>query len=304
VIPIGSGRKVAGASSRAAFGGVALSKKDSGAELAEVLVHELQHSKVNAVLDLVSLQDGESDRMFYAPWRSDPRPVLGVLHGIYAFASVVEFWHVERQSGRAAEFAFVYRKLQVLEAVEQLRNAPELTGQGRGLVEAAGQRMAACDESDVAPEVRDLAIRLADDNRAIWQLRHREYDHAAVDVLAAAWRDRSAAPQVRMVFQVKAGERTTSAPPRLDMLKAKALQQPISYPDGPDTAYVQGDHASARAGYLARIRQAADDIDAWAGLALTTKSFVPDVTFAVHKEIRARGWLPPDPVDLAAWMNS
>jgi len=41
---------------------------------------------LNAVVELVDLPGGKE--LFYAPWRDDPRPLLGLLHGIYAFTAV------------------------------------------------------------------------------------------------------------------------------------------------------------------------------------------------------------------------
>jgi hypothetical protein len=173
--PIASGRKVAGASARPAFGGLALSIKDDPVQLAEVLVHELQHSKLNAVLDLFALVENDSGARWYAPWRTDPRPLVGVLHGIYAFASVVEFWHVERDhmtdpdERRAATFAFALRRHQIRAAIEGVRYASELTDLGRLLVDAADKRMAVCEQADVPTEILAEVKRTADNDLAQWQ---------------------------------------------------------------------------------------------------------------------------------------
>jgi uncharacterized protein len=72
-----------------------------GPELAVMLVHEFQHSKLNALLDLCELVDG-SYRSVLLPvgWRADPRPVEGVLQGIYAHAAVADMWRL--RASRAA----------------------------------------------------------------------------------------------------------------------------------------------------------------------------------------------------------
>ena len=50
--------------------------------LAAALVHEVQHSKLNAVIDIVPLvRPGVGHRRYYAPWRDDPRPPAGLLQG-------------------------------------------------------------------------------------------------------------------------------------------------------------------------------------------------------------------------------
>jgi HEXXH motif-containing protein len=50
-------------------------------------VHEVQHLKLAALLDIVTLtMPGEHDR-YYAPWRDDPRPLSGLLQGTYGRGS-------------------------------------------------------------------------------------------------------------------------------------------------------------------------------------------------------------------------
>ena len=69
--------------------------------LASVLVHECQHAKLNAVLDLIPLSRPDQAR-YYAPWREDPRPLGGLLHGAYAYLGVSDFWRVQSsRSGHA-----------------------------------------------------------------------------------------------------------------------------------------------------------------------------------------------------------
>jgi HEXXH motif-containing protein len=179
LVPISSGRRVAGASSRAAFGGLYLSTKDNAAKLADVLVHELQHSKLNAVLDLVPMAHDDSEARWYAPWRTDPRPLTGVLHGIYAFTSVVEFWHVERDyltdpdEAREASLAFAYRRHQVRAAVDNLGHADGLTEYGRRLVDAADLRIKACENAEVPSDIRREVERLTNKDRTDWLSRNQ-----------------------------------------------------------------------------------------------------------------------------------
>ena len=58
---------------------------------AETLVHETQHLKLCALLDLVTLARPDDGRRYYAPWRPDPRPAGGLLQGAYAFLGVSGF---------------------------------------------------------------------------------------------------------------------------------------------------------------------------------------------------------------------
>ena len=63
---------------------------------AELLVHEVRHLVLGAVLDLADLTRSDDGSRYYAPWRDDPRPVSGLLQGAYAFFGVAGFWRRQR----------------------------------------------------------------------------------------------------------------------------------------------------------------------------------------------------------------
>ncbi|MCF6136454.1 aKG-HExxH-type peptide beta-hydroxylase [Pseudalkalibacillus berkeleyi] len=54
----------------------------------ENIIHECAHSRLDQlfVIDPIILND--DDERYKSPWREDPRPLKGVLHGAYAFARV------------------------------------------------------------------------------------------------------------------------------------------------------------------------------------------------------------------------
>ena len=62
-------------SSPQVFGTVAMSRQPDKYACAETLVHETQHLKLCALLDLVTLTRQDDGQRYYAPWRPDPRPV-------------------------------------------------------------------------------------------------------------------------------------------------------------------------------------------------------------------------------------
>ena len=70
---------------------------------AETLVHETQHLKLCALLDLVELARPDDGQRYYAPWRPDPRPIGGLLQGAYAFLGVSGFWREQRQAAPEPE---------------------------------------------------------------------------------------------------------------------------------------------------------------------------------------------------------
>ncbi|WP_436523309.1 aKG-HExxH-type peptide beta-hydroxylase [Actinoplanes sp. HUAS TT8] len=85
------------ATSAIAFGAVAMSAPVTGTGLAVALLHETQHSVLNAVHGLFELV-GPGSELGYSPWREDPRPAFGTLHGVYAFLAVTRFWRTERSA--------------------------------------------------------------------------------------------------------------------------------------------------------------------------------------------------------------
>lgn len=77
---------------RDAFGCMAMSLPADAQVTALTLAHEIQHNKLAALMDLFPLVTDTSDTYFYAPWRDDPRPLHGLLHGFYAYVGVTNFW--------------------------------------------------------------------------------------------------------------------------------------------------------------------------------------------------------------------
>jgi HEXXH motif-containing protein len=90
VVPLAAikGGPSVNATARDSFRAIAMSPPTTPVELAQSLVHELQHSKLGALLDLVDLYEGSASRRFYSPWRADPRPVGGLVQAAYAFLAV------------------------------------------------------------------------------------------------------------------------------------------------------------------------------------------------------------------------
>ena len=73
-----AGRQVS-ATARHAFGAIAAALPDDPVTFALLLIHEFQHVKLGAVLDLYDLYDSTDDRLYPAPWRQDPRPLEELL---------------------------------------------------------------------------------------------------------------------------------------------------------------------------------------------------------------------------------
>jgi uncharacterized protein len=129
--------------SRSAFGAIAISLPPDGEALALSIIHEFQHAKLSAVLDLFDLCDATERRLFYAPWRDDPRPVEALLQGTYAHLGVTDYWRMRqhRAAGQAAlDAAATFARWRVLtaDAIETLADSGALTTAGGRFV--AGMR--------------------------------------------------------------------------------------------------------------------------------------------------------------------
>jgi HEXXH motif-containing protein len=62
--------------------------------LAESIVHETAHVKLDELLVMDPLLTNGPEAVFRHPWRPDLRPLLGVLLGVHAFANVLRFYEM------------------------------------------------------------------------------------------------------------------------------------------------------------------------------------------------------------------
>ncbi|GIM84472.1 FxsB family cyclophane-forming radical SAM/SPASM peptide maturase [Salinispora arenicola] len=92
------------ATAASAFGAVAMTPVPDAAALAVLLVHEVQHLKLDGVLDVCELVDRRDTRSLTVPWREDPRPVEGVLHGTYAHLAVADIWRHRAGAQATAQY--------------------------------------------------------------------------------------------------------------------------------------------------------------------------------------------------------
>jgi HEXXH motif-containing protein len=74
--------------------------------IADSLIHELYHNRMFFITEdepvfADSEPDGDADDPgeFYSPWRTDLRPLSGLLHALYVYTEVCKFWFSVWQSG-------------------------------------------------------------------------------------------------------------------------------------------------------------------------------------------------------------
>jgi HEXXH motif-containing protein len=122
---------------RHAFGLFGLTRPPSAVDFAVTLVHEFQHSKLSAILDLMPLSDPADRRRYFAPWRTDPRPLAGLLQGVYAFVGVADTWGTLRSVdavAAVAEAQFAEARLQVDRGLTAVEESGGLTPDGEALI--------------------------------------------------------------------------------------------------------------------------------------------------------------------------
>ncbi len=128
------GREVS-AAARHAFGAVGAARPADPVTLALLIIHEFQHVKLGAVLDLYDLFDPADGRLFHAPWREDPRPIEGLFQGTYAHLAVTDFWRARRETAgsaaaRTAGQRFAHWHAHTRDAIETLASSGSLTPLG------------------------------------------------------------------------------------------------------------------------------------------------------------------------------
>ncbi|MFI6685076.1 FxsB family cyclophane-forming radical SAM/SPASM peptide maturase [Streptomyces sp. NPDC050485] len=168
------------AACKEAWAAIGAARPASPDQLALLIVHEFQHVKLAAVLDRVDLYDKGDRRLYYAPWREDPRPIGGLLQGTYAHIAVTDFWRVRRGSAPganergAAEAQFARWRQQTAEAVEELLGSGSLTDLGQRFVGGMGETV----RGWLGEPVSGAALRAAADSahrhRAEWKARAYE----------------------------------------------------------------------------------------------------------------------------------
>jgi hypothetical protein len=338
VVPLTTDRAThnVSATSTAAFGAITASLPTDDLALAETLVHECQHLKLCALLDLIPLVEDDSTDWHYAPWRDDPRPVRGLLQGAYAFFGVTRFWQQQRGRGPSdqvlrGQVEFARRRSEVLSVTRTLLDSSGLTGTGARFVARMHARLLDWRHDPVPVRARRMAAEVSTDHATTWRLRHVACDPDLADQLARSWSDGSppggsagpgpAWPEaaLRVVPGQVDGQHTRSLlltlrytdPERFQALLSGKLpaKPPSSLDLSPgDLALLRGDHAAAMAAYRAEIRHGALSPASWAGLITAARTvdrhygwktllhWAP-LAFTVHTRVTNA-----DPLELTAWL--
>ncbi len=297
------------AASRDAFGAVGASLPDTAPTLVEMLLHEGQHMKLGALLDLVDLVRPGGRPVHYAPWRHDPRPVGALLQGAYAHLGVTDFWRCRRLAltgaeRAAAEFEFALWRTVTAQAVAALVVSGELTELGDRFVRGMASTLDAWRAEPVPDAPGRLAADVALTYRVRWALAHRVLPPPAAARLAEAWRCGMPCPPP----EAPAVRPAVAPAPSTSRLAAQARRWLAGdeQPGAPDAPLITRRYAEAARQY-AQVIQDTDDPDAWAGLAVAMRR-LGDRAGAVLADsaelvrcVQGAG-VGAHPVDIARWI--
>jgi uncharacterized protein len=288
--PPGDGAEHSAASARAT-GSIALAPPATASAMALLVLHETQHLKLGALLDLIDLDTGDGQARHHAPWRGDPRPVRGLLQGTYAHLGVTEFWR--RRDGRQ----FAYWRAQTSRAAATLAGSGELTEAGARFVAGIRDTLDgwAADPVPAADQrIADVCVRVGD---LVWRLGHRETAAGARAALLDSWRS-GGTPPAGVVGDPRV--RRTAEARILAALRG-------DHPDLPDAdrALLAGDDRTAAAGYARRIVAGLGTDDDWAGLAVTSGASRPEPARDLFHDLLlddpAGDDPPADPREIVRW---
>ncbi|MBO0883888.1 MAG: hypothetical protein J2P17_26855, partial [Mycobacterium sp.] len=325
IVPLSASPAVMGSSYTAeeGFGAVYLDAPTDAPQLASTLVHEFQHAKLGLLLGQTPLtagSDSEGLPRLYAPWRDDPRPITGLLQGIYAFFGVADFWRVLRtldgHESPSAHIEYALCSTQVRAAITQAQKSDRLTPDGRHFLHTLAEAMAPWAAEDLPADAARIASESAIAHYTFWRVRNWQPDTRDITELAACWQARQPPP---LQLPVSRPVEQTAVPrhhQRLTLLfhlknawrQRTSTTVPIS--DG-ERAYLAGDHAEAAARYQHEFDTDPLRPQAWAGLALTLPHLHPDLDITVlHRQPEILAHLyqadrsHTDTVPLLQWLTS
>lgn len=326
--PLGAAEEEAAlsASSGESFGGISLTLPAHAHGLATALVHEHQHIKLSALIDLIPLITQTPGGLFYAPWRVDPRPAGGLLQGAYAHLGLVQFWQAERfrlsdVQSQLAHFEFARWRAGVDSALNSLTRSEQLTQAGKHFVQVMHDTLIPLLRRWVPPLPLSLAKEANDEHWFGWRLRNLKLHDDQLCALALALRSGEPCQLIEAPTTAPLpGKRRPWTSGRLRLAR-RLLASPdrtlevsdVETVKPGDLEFTQREYSSAAKHYSDEI-QRNDSDDAWTGLVLTHRHLdspaaaalvqCPETVRALHRRMSAGGTTGPAPEAIAEWVST
>lgn len=327
-LPAGEGWDTRSASTGDAFGAVMCSPPPDAVTLAVSLVHEFAHIRLGGLMHLLPLTAGTDQARLYAPWRDDPRPLGGLIQGIYAFVHIAAFWRRQRlvETGvdrQLAEFEYAYSWRQAQEGLDNARTAAGLTEHGVAFLAGITAELDSWSEDWLPEEVSALSRLVAIGHRTGWRLRNRRPRPDDIDALADAWRNRDTS-------EIRVEDSDVLADPNMHHwsqgwlgLARRRIQAPQHFLESLEEPWGRGlthAHLALFSGEAeTAVKEFSEQIahhgeaDAWAGLGLALSADPsdggarailrrPELVRAVYQRVAVTGDRPA-PAEVARWIG-
>lgn len=112
----------------------------SSLRVAESILHESMHLKLTLLEGVIDMVKTDTPNVYYSPWRDEKRPAQGILHGLFVFKAIYDFYnliidelHDEKEAVKFIENRMTEIK-EELSTLTYLSGIPELSKEGKELV--------------------------------------------------------------------------------------------------------------------------------------------------------------------------
>jgi hypothetical protein len=112
----------------------------SNLRVAESILHEAMHLQLTLLEAVVPLVKASSKETFYSPWRDQHRPIRGVLHGVFVFKAIKDFYYsmLSKTDNILEVQNYLTQRVEVIQheinSVETIKKSMDLTRKGKMLV--------------------------------------------------------------------------------------------------------------------------------------------------------------------------
>lgn len=166
-------------SAQAMVGVIFLSESYDDLKIAEAVVHEYHHNELYMYMQLKPLiSDSGFERLFYSPWRSDARPLFGLLHACYVFTGVAHYMRAVEERARDPRFCDYFSRMRRLIlcrlgiGLSQIR-ASDVTPLGQDLVAWLRNQHEKHERGFDTPLPESVATEISD-HLAAWRRQYPE----------------------------------------------------------------------------------------------------------------------------------
>lgn len=106
--------------------------------VAESILHEAMHLKLTLIENVQPLVEPFDGNVYFSPWRNEKRPARGVLHGLFVFRALLDYFsEIKNYPEIQPEFAYVEKRIrQIKTDLSQLKDfasCDDLTTSGANL---------------------------------------------------------------------------------------------------------------------------------------------------------------------------